>query len=156
MLHFPSTLLMVFLVVAVVIDHRHHRIPNLLTGSLLVTSFVLHGVLDGWSGLISAATGMLVGAAIFLIPYLKRGMAAGDVKLMAAVGACLGPSQALIAGCMALVVGGGFALLLLTYRYYATTTISVDALLQARFPYASSIAIGTAATTLIREGSWIL
>ena len=149
-------MLLAFLVPAVWIDHKDHRIPNWLTGGLLTVGICVQGILGGFAGVGHALVGMLVGFLIFLLPYLKRGMAAGDVKLMAAIGACLGPSQALLAACLSLVVGGGVATLLVIYRYYQESTSTVDALLALRFPYASAIAIGTSITLIIREIQWTL
>ena len=37
--------------------------------------------------------GWLLGAALFFLIFALRGMGAGDVKLLAAVGAWLGPAQ---------------------------------------------------------------
>jgi prepilin peptidase CpaA len=156
MAEFIPVLALSFLVPAVWLDHRHHRIPNWLTGSLLVAAIVVQSIVQGVTGLGMALGGMLVGFGVFLVPYLKRGMAAGDVKLMAAVGACLGPTLALLAACASLIVGGGIAVLLLTYRYYRESTATVDALLLTRFPYASAIAIGTSAALIIKEIPWIL
>jgi prepilin peptidase CpaA len=148
--------LLALLVPAVWIDQKHHRIPNWLTGSVLAVGICVQTVVYGLSGLGDALGGMLLGFVILLLPYLKGGMAAGDVKLMAAVGACLGPSQALLAACLSLVVGGGIAMLLVSYRYYRESTTTVDSLLTSRFPYASAIAIGTSAALIIKESPWIL
>jgi prepilin peptidase CpaA len=156
MLPLTTYILLSALTVAVYIDQAQHRIPNRLTLGLLVSGIAAQGLLHGVSGLGDSLLGMLLGFGIFLIGYLKRGMAAGDVKLMAAVGAWLGWELALVAACGALIVGGGFALLLLTYRYYREATPGVDAVLSARFPFASSIAIGTAAAILLQELSWTL
>jgi prepilin peptidase CpaA len=147
---------LLFLAPAIWIDHRQNRIPNIVTGSLLVTALVLHVSLHGWSGLAAGVSGLLVGLGIFLIPYVKGGMAAGDVKLMAAVGACLGPLQAFVAGSAALIVGGSIGMALMTYRYYRSDAPILDVQFSDRFPFASSIAIGTAAAIFIQGGSWTL
>ncbi len=60
----------------------------------------------GWArGALHWAAGAAVGLAMFLIFFLLGGMGGGDVKLMAAFGACLGPGQIFRAGLLAAVVG---------------------------------------------------
>jgi prepilin peptidase CpaA len=54
---------------------------------------------------------MLVGAGLFLVPYVLGGMGPGDVKLMGVVGAFLGPAGALWAALFAGVAGGVLALI---------------------------------------------
>lgn len=154
--NFISTLPLALLIPAVWVDHRRHRIPNWLTGSLLAAGIATQSVVYGVTGLGSALGGMLVGFAVFLLPYLKRGMAAGDVKLMAAVGASLGPVLALLAACASLMVSGGLAMLLLTYRYYREGSATVEMLLAARFPYASAIALGTSVALILGGTPWSL
>lgn len=153
---FIPTLPLALLIPAVWIDLRRHRIPNWLTGTLLLSGIMSQSVVYGVAGLGSALGGALVGFAIFVLPYLKRGMAAGDVKLMAASGACLGPAQALLAACASLIVGGGLAVLVLTYRYYREDSGPAATLLSSRFPYASAIALGTSAALILGGTPWSL
>jgi len=96
---------------AAAIDAQQRRIPNWLTfGAWLVAlplQVAMHGIGQGafvW------ACGWLVGLAVFLPFYLLRGMAAGDVKLMAAVGAWLGASMAMEIALTTFVIGGIWAL----------------------------------------------
>ena len=68
-------------------DVLTRKIPNTLTFPALLLALVTHLVLGGRDGLLSALAGMTV-AGVALIPgWLMRWMGAGDVKLMAAVGA---------------------------------------------------------------------
>ncbi|MCO5398533.1 A24 family peptidase [Ralstonia soli] len=96
---------------AAAIDAQQRRIPNWLTfGAWLVAlplQMAMHGVGEG---LLVWGCGWLTGLAIFLPFYLLRGMAAGDVKLMAAVGAWLGASMALEIALATFVIGGLWAL----------------------------------------------
>jgi prepilin peptidase CpaA len=50
-----------------------------------------------------------VGFAIFLVFYLAGGMGGGDIKLMAAFGALLGPAGILLGALLAAPVGGAMA-----------------------------------------------
>ena len=79
--------------VGAIIDLQHHRIPNWLTYPGIILGFGLRGVLFGWKGLLSALFGCLLAGGIMLVFYVVRAMGAGDVKLMAAIGAAVGPRE---------------------------------------------------------------
>jgi prepilin peptidase CpaA len=101
----------VLVVVAAACDIRSRRIPNVLVFSsgllALAAQCVAHGIGDG---LAAWAVGGLTGLAILLPFYLVRGMAAGDVKLMMAVGAWVGLSQVATIALATFVLGGIWAL----------------------------------------------
>jgi prepilin peptidase CpaA len=138
-------------------DLLAHRIPNRLTGSLLCVGVTLQLGLGGWSALGEAALGTVVGLAVLLPLYLLRATGAGDVKLLAALGALLGPYWILVAGLYTLIAGGVLALgyLLLGALRAAIAPAGVpwplriqhgceraQQLRRERFPYAVAIAIG--------------
>src|SRR5215470_1769162 len=77
--------------VAAIIDLRTRRIPNWVTAAALIAGLVVHTVQDGAGGLGMALAGAALGAAILLPFYIGGVMGAGDVKLLAALGALLGP-----------------------------------------------------------------
>jgi len=147
-------------------DLLAHRIPNRLTGSLLCLGFLLQLAFGGWSGLGQAALGTLVGFAVLFPLYLLRAMGAGDVKLLAAMGALLGPYWALVAGVGALLAGGalGVAYLIVGAVRAALAAaggswserlhearVRMHQLRRERFPYALAIAIG-ALTAVAQRG----
>jgi prepilin peptidase CpaA len=76
---------------AAIYDLRFRRIPNWLNLSGIILGFGLNIFLFQWGGMVKAGEGMLLAFAVYLPLYLLRGMGAGDVKLMAAVGALVGP-----------------------------------------------------------------
>ena len=67
-------------------DYSQRRVPNWLNLALILTGFAVQGLFFGLSGLSVAFWGMLTGFGLLVIPWLMRGMGAGDVKLMAAIG----------------------------------------------------------------------
>ena len=99
-------ILLAVVATAAVIDIRTHRIPNLLTFPSLLIALALQFAFNGTSGLILGVLGMLVGVALFLLPFALGGMGAGDVKLMAVAGAFLGPEGALWAALFSGLAGG--------------------------------------------------
>lgn len=114
---FPSFPILISLsitvLVAALIDLREQRVPNWLTGSALLCGFVLHGLEFGMAGLGFAGLGMLCGFALLIPFYAVGGMGAGDVKLMAVVGAHLGAYAVFWVFLVTGIVGGVYAVLLL-------------------------------------------
>lgn len=94
---------------ACVTDFRSRRIPNWLTFGASVAAFVFWTATAGLGGLATSVSGWLVGCVLFLPLFLLRGMGAGDVKLLAALGAWTGPATALWLALYAAVAGGVFA-----------------------------------------------
>lgn len=101
---------------AVLSDFRWHRIPNWLAGSLLGAGVLLQSMFHGWSGLGAAIAGLMIGLLAFLPFYLRSAMGAGDVKLMAAAGAWLGPVGAVLACGLTLVAGLVMVLMIFGWR----------------------------------------
>ncbi len=82
--------LALLLVLAAACDIRSHRIPNWLTLAGLAVGLAWHGWQGGGPGWLMSLEGIGV-AGLALLPYAVRGLGAGDVKLLGAVGALLGP-----------------------------------------------------------------
>jgi prepilin peptidase CpaA len=150
--------LLVGLSAAVLVDLRRHRIPNSLVLVAFLTALALQSAAGGWQGLSTGLLGAATGLVCFMPFYLLRGMGAGDVKLLACVGAFLGPKGALLAALAALMAGGLGAILYVGMRasleaLRATSRGGVTALIAAawigadsarrdRLPYALPIAVG--------------
>jgi prepilin peptidase CpaA len=114
--NFPIIFLSVILIVSAVIDLRTQKIPNLITYPTMVIAFSYHGTLGGGNGLLFSLTGLSVGIALLLLPYLLGGMGAGDAKLMGAVGAMIGAKGVFYAFLCTAIVGGIYALVLILIR----------------------------------------
>lgn len=85
-----NAVLLIVVAICVVTDLKSRKIYNKVIFPTLVFAFALHAAVDGWSGTLYALLGLAVGFSILLIPYLMGGMGAGDVKLLAVVGAIKG------------------------------------------------------------------
>ena len=109
-------LLLVIVVSAGVIDLAIRKIPNLLLLAGWCAALGIHFYSGSPATVIGAALGgAAIGFALFLPLYAVRGMAAGDVKLMATVGLFLGPSETLYACILTWCVGGVMALLIILF-----------------------------------------
>ena len=146
------------LAAAVATDLRWRRIPNALTAPAFVAGILLNGWLYGGEGLLSSAAGGALGLGLLLPLFFVRGMGAGDVKLMAAIGALKGPEFVFFTCACACIFGGPMALfglirsrrlgLALAHLYFfrflprpSQTFISAG-----RIPYAPAIAMGALLT----------
>jgi prepilin peptidase CpaA len=98
-------------VIAADSDFRSRTIPNRLTLAALLAALAGHAVTGGLHGLSTAALGALLCGAILLPGWLLGWMGAGDVKLMAAVGAWLTWPVGLTATLVSLIAGGVIALI---------------------------------------------
>ena len=114
--------LAVVLVTAIGTDVRSSRIPNWLTFSAMGFALVGHAWLAGLPGALFSLAGLGTGLGLFLILYVFGTIGAGDVKLMAAVGALVGPYGALLSGLLAMIVGGVYALGAMCYQWGFITT----------------------------------
>jgi prepilin peptidase CpaA len=109
-------------VVACVTDVRSRKIPNLLTFGAALCGLLFHVALSGVPGLVTATSGWATGVALFLPFFLLRGMGAGDVKLLAALGAWLGPMQTIWLALFTSIAGGVMALIVAVSTGYLRTT----------------------------------
>lgn len=110
------------LVTAVWTDLRSSRIPNWLTFPAMCFALIGHAWSGGIPEAIFGLSGLGVGLGLFLIPYMSKGIGAGDVKLLAAVGAMVGPYGALLSGLLAIMVGGAYAVGAMCYQWGFVTT----------------------------------
>jgi prepilin peptidase CpaA len=96
--------------VACVTDLRSRRIPNVLTFGSALAALVFHTMSAGAGGLLTALGGWALGVAFFFLPFALGGMGGGDVKLVAALGAWLGPALTVWVALYTGIAGGILAL----------------------------------------------
>jgi len=104
------------LAVATFTDLRNRRIPNWLVLPFLVIGIAVSAWLHGWHGVGQSFEGLGVALLLFGSLFWLGGMGAGDVKLCAAIGAWVGPSQLFLALIMTAMAGGAMALGWAAYR----------------------------------------
>ena len=108
--------LLALLVAAACCDIKRFRIPNLITVPGVLLGLALNTALPDELGLTSALYGCALGLFGLLPLYLLRIWGAGDVKLMAMVGAFLGPTGMIITVLFSFLAGGVTALLVACHR----------------------------------------
>lgn len=85
--HWPVWLVTITLVVAAVIDGIQLKVPNWITFPMILSGWIYSGFAFGLEGVGLAVLGAVVGLLLLLPAYAIGGMGAGDVKLLAGVGA---------------------------------------------------------------------
>lgn len=104
-----------FTAAAAASDIRKHRIPNYLTVPAAVLGVCFHSFAPGGWGIATSLAGFGVGFALLLLPWLLGGGGMGDVKLLAALGAWLGPLLMLVAFGVSILIGAVMALAAITW-----------------------------------------
>ncbi|HTQ38689.1 MAG TPA: prepilin peptidase [Pirellulales bacterium] len=115
--HWPAWLVAFTLVVAAVIDGWQLRVPNWLTFPMILSGWVFGAVTAGWAGIGESLLGTAVGLALLLPAYAIGGMGAGDVKLLAGVGAWVGATTTFYAFCVSALIGGAIALAMVLLQH---------------------------------------
>lgn len=150
-------------------DWRWHKIYNKLLAIALLLALVINGVEGGWPGLKMSLMGALIGFSLLLIPYFLGGMAAGDVKFLAVIGAFGGSAFVINSFLYGAVIGGIISAILLARRGALGVTLKRFIFLltlgsranwgeemrdarQERFPYGLAIAAGTVLAMVIPLG----
>jgi prepilin peptidase CpaA len=117
--NWPIWVVTITLVVAAVIDGWKLKVPNWITFPMIIGGWVYSAVFSpfaGWEGLLYSVTGTVVGLALLLPAYAIGGMGAGDVKLLAGVGAWVWGTATLYAFAVSAIVGGVIAVLMVVLR----------------------------------------
>lgn len=135
--------------VAAITDAYSRRIPNVLVLAGLIAGFVLNVWLGGWLGLKDPILGFGLALLIYVPLFIVRAMGGGDVKLMAAAGAIIGPSQWFTLFIFASIAGGAIALGMLLTRQtlgpaFGNIMYILKELAHFRAPYKSNAALDVA------------
>ena len=114
--HWPVWFVSIVLVLAAVIDGFELRVPNWVTFPMIVSGWVYSSMAMGWEGLGWSLVGTAVGLALLLPAYAIGGMGAGDVKLLAGVGAWMHGAHTFYAFCAGTVIGAVLAVIMASVR----------------------------------------
>ena len=136
-------------VVAAATDLWKFKVYNLLTLPTLALGLVASTALGGWAGLGASLLGAGFGFAILFVFFALGGVGAGDVKLLTAVGAWLGPYWTVHVFIASALAAGAYAVALLLARGgVLAVAVEVASARQAIF---NPAAIGRPATDMAAE-----
>src|SRR4249919_4390843 len=117
--NWPIWVVTLTLIVAAVIDGLKLKVPNWITFPMIISGWVYSVALSpyaGWEGLMYSVLGTVVGLALLLPAYAIGGMGAGDVKLLAGVGAWILIQNTVNSFCVSAVVGALMAVAMVVAR----------------------------------------
>jgi prepilin peptidase CpaA len=120
---FCLLLIITILAIASLTDLFYKRIPNWLTLSSLICGIFFQLFFRGFAGFFISLQGIVIGFALTFIIYLVGGLGAGDVKLMSALGAFLGPKEIFLVFIFSSLLSGVYALILLASHGFILNTI---------------------------------
>ena len=157
----------VIVLVACVWDVASSRIPNVLTFTAIALALTFHLTAPAGAGAAYVVLGLLAGLAVFFPMFALGAMGAGDVKLMAALGAWVGWKAIVFVALYTSLAGGALAIVVAMRRNYLRKALgnlkmlatywwvegikpipalTLEAKDSQRFPYALAIAAGLAVT----------
>lgn len=110
--------------IAIWCDCKERRIPNRFVVAGIIAGLALGLVTGGLRGLGESVLGLFAGGAILFVPFALGWMGAGDVKLLAAIGAILGPKGAAYSILYGAIVGGIISAVALARRRRLGVTLT--------------------------------
>jgi prepilin peptidase CpaA len=110
--HWTVWLVTIVLIVAAVIDGFELKVPNWVTFPFIISGWIYSTAAFGLEGLGWSLLGTVVGLALLMPAYAIGGMGAGDVKLLAGVGAWVYGVHTAYAFAATTVVGALLAVLM--------------------------------------------
>jgi len=167
-------MLVLVLTICFITDLKEQRIYNKVIFPSLAIAVILQVTYFGYGGLKGALLGFAAGFGILLVPYLLGGFGAGDVKLLALIGAIKGSVFVLNTALYMAVIGGIISLVIIIFHkqtlnffkqlglwvfysiYGIRTKIETpSAPFLKKYPYGAAI-VGGALICLIFKGAWVV
>ncbi len=108
--------LLTAVIAAGITDVLSSRVPNYITFPLALIGLGFHAFSDSGAGILFSFAGLGLGLALLLGFYVYGGMGAGDVKLLAAVGAIVGPFNVFVGFLIATMLGGLYAVAVMIWH----------------------------------------
>jgi prepilin peptidase CpaA len=119
----PIAVVLIASLIAAVADVWKFKVYNIITIPLLVSGLIYHGFFTGEpDGLQKSLLGAAVGFGLLFPFYLLGGVGAGDVKLLAGIGAWLGAQPTFLIFLAGSLAAGVYAIILLVHSGRARET----------------------------------
>ncbi len=115
--------LAVMLLICLISDLKERKIYNIVLLPALLFGLINNLATGGWLGLLQSLLGFALGLSILIIPFAMGGMGAGDVKLLAVIGAIKGPLFVFYSALGMGLAGGIIAFAILIYQGTLLTLI---------------------------------
>ncbi|WP_249870300.1 A24 family peptidase [Oceanobacillus saliphilus] len=163
--------LIIVLLICLITDIKNRMIYNKVIYPALLITFIYHFTKGGWEALNHSFIGFLIGFGLLLIPYFMGGMGAGDVKLLALIGAMKGSAFVFQSFLYIAIIGALMAIAVIIFRqgmlksvvYYISSLKSGVVLkggisrgsLTATYPYGVAIAGGAFLGLLLQGWSFL-
>ena len=167
-------ILLIVMVICFITDVLKQKIYNIIVFPSLISAFIINTYIYGLPGLKLSLLGFTAGFAILIVPYLLGGIGAGDVKLLALVGALKGSIFVVNTAFYMAFIGGIIALIIMAlnkhtliflkkfFSWLSSLLVGVkykleiqDAGLSKKFPYGTAIVIGSLICLFFKE-AWII
>ena len=120
----PAIIVVVVVCIAACTDLWSFKVPNILTLPFLVSGVIYHSMVHCTIGFQSSLGAALFAFGALILLYVSGGMGAGDVKLMAGVGAWVGVPAIMVVLLSSSIAAGAYALLLVLVHGRAWETCS--------------------------------
>jgi prepilin peptidase CpaA len=111
-----NTVLMLLLIICLATDLRERKIYNMVLIPALLFGLGYNFFMGSWPGLLQSIEGILAGLGLLIIPFAMGGMGGGDVKLLAVIGAVMGPLFVFYTALGMGLMGGIIAIMVLIYK----------------------------------------
>lgn len=169
-----NVLLILVLTICFITDLKEQKIYNKVIFPALVIANLFHIIFYGYTGLKLSLFGFATGFIILLIPYFLGGIGAGDVKLLALIGAIKGSTFVINTSIYMALIGGVIAIVIIilhkeTISFIKSLFLLIGSLfygakyklevptsaLLKKYPYGVAIT-GGAVICLVFKGAWII
>ena len=141
-----------FTAIAMATDLRTRRIPNWLTVTAAISGLAFHCLVSTREGLLFSLGGFAVGFGILFVLWIIGGGGGGDVKLMGAIGAWLGPRYTLGVFLLSVVFAMACIACVMAYGILNNANKQNEStnLLKKTIPYALPCGLSTWSILLLR------
>ena len=133
--------IVLLLAVAAIIDWRTRRIPNWLTFTLVLSGLAQSFTAGAMVSPSNAMFGLLAGFVLGFPLYALGAVGAGDVKLLAGIGAWFGPQAALAVFAVEAIVGMVMALTQAAYQGKTRLLLKNSALVAVNLAHVTEVGL---------------
>ncbi len=98
------------------IDYKEKKVPNYLNLIIAISGIIVQSLFFASSGVLWSFEGLALGLGLLIIPWAMYMMGAGDVKLLAGIGAWIGPGAVLWSFVIGAIIGACVSILMIARK----------------------------------------